>query len=230
MVRRTRKAWYQYHMQRSIQDARSPVDQRYRGILAAEAISLSRIQAMLCEIDKNEPMLSKFVGLLGIRTEYRLTQRVPLEAAFFKQVARQAEIVQRWQQDAQQATLQGANNYKDSHSARIVEQAERVERVLERKFQRRVSYLERSPAIRSAARFLKSLLVKEAADPAMQISCYYCGISIHASASHLEHKRPVSRGGGNTRGNLVLSCPKCNLKKGRKTHEEFLKLLGKNAP
>ena len=56
--------------------------------------------------------------------------------------------------------------------------------------------------------------------------CFYCGELLYSSFDkdvHIEHKIPVSRGGSNDISNIALSCSKCNLQKGTKTHEEFLK-------
>ena len=54
--------------------------------------------------------------------------------------------------------------------------------------------------------------------------CYYCGCSLAETGHHLEHMIPLSRGGPHRLSNLVLSCPACNLRKGTKTAEEFLRL------
>lgn len=52
--------------------------------------------------------------------------------------------------------------------------------------------------------------------------CFYCGNNLDNNGrGHLEHKTPLSRGGKNDKNNVVFSCSSCNLKKGRKTHEEF---------
>ena len=51
--------------------------------------------------------------------------------------------------------------------------------------------------------------------------CAYCGVRF-GETYHIDHKLPVSRGGGNEISNLQLTCPKCNMVKGAMTHEEFL--------
>ena len=51
--------------------------------------------------------------------------------------------------------------------------------------------------------------------------CTYCG-ELLPIQYHIDHKLPVSRGGTNAEENLHLTCPKCNLRKGTMTHEEFL--------
>ena len=51
--------------------------------------------------------------------------------------------------------------------------------------------------------------------------CNYCGQDCKGSY-HIDHIMPVSRGGGNNRENLCLSCPNCNWSKNDKTAEEFI--------
>lgn len=52
--------------------------------------------------------------------------------------------------------------------------------------------------------------------------CFYCSIDLHTSGFHREHMVPLSRRGTNSPENLCLSCPDCNLRKSRKTADEFL--------
>ncbi len=51
--------------------------------------------------------------------------------------------------------------------------------------------------------------------------CAYCG-ELLSGRFHIDHKQPVSRGGINAQANLHLTCPRCNIRKGKLTHEEFL--------
>jgi len=60
--------------------------------------------------------------------------------------------------------------------------------------------------------------------------CVYCSDLL--TKFHVDHRTPVSRGGGNDILNLQLLCPACNMRKGAKTHEEFVadtieRLVGK---
>ena len=50
--------------------------------------------------------------------------------------------------------------------------------------------------------------------------CAYCGELL--DRYHIDHKTPLARGGDNSKENLHLTCPRCNLIKGTMTHEEFL--------
>jgi 5-methylcytosine-specific restriction endonuclease McrA len=42
---------------------------------------------------------------------------------------------------------------------------------------------------------------------------------------HVDHKTPLCLGGRNTAANIVIACSVCNLKKGRKTYEQFIESL-----
>lgn len=51
-------------------------------------------------------------------------------------------------------------------------------------------------------------------------TCQYCGSSAPDVVLHVDHKLPVSRGGGNDEGNLITACSSCNLGKGTQEAEE----------
>lgn len=55
------------------------------------------------------------------------------------------------------------------------------------------------------------------------LTCYLCLKPIEFKKDHLEHKIPLCRGGTNEYKNLAIACAKCNIKKNRKTEEEFRK-------
>ena len=53
--------------------------------------------------------------------------------------------------------------------------------------------------------------------------CYYCGEPLSRGVNlHLDHRIPICRNGIHHISNIVPSCSKCNLQKGRKTEEEFV--------
>lgn len=67
---------------------------------------------------------------------------------------------------------------------------------------------------------------------AMDGKCFYCGVQttvtweIGLASGVREHMTPVSRGGGNSRENITLSCEACNRRKGTLTVEEFRIVCG----
>ena len=54
--------------------------------------------------------------------------------------------------------------------------------------------------------------------------CVYCGKKLRKDNFWIDHMKPLSRGGNNEDCNLVVSCCKCNLKKGTKTVNEFMEV------
>jgi len=55
--------------------------------------------------------------------------------------------------------------------------------------------------------------------------CAYCGARIGKRGGSLDHLTPVSRGGADAVGNLVLSCKPCNDRKGPRTATEYVRDL-----
>lgn len=50
--------------------------------------------------------------------------------------------------------------------------------------------------------------------------CWWCGYSV-GDTYHIDHRIALSKGGLNVAGNIVISCPSCNLKKNSKLPWEF---------
>lgn len=53
------------------------------------------------------------------------------------------------------------------------------------------------------------------------LQCYYCGRVTLPRERHVDHAKPLAKGGGHAAENLVIACPTCNLRKGDKTPEEY---------
>lgn len=57
--------------------------------------------------------------------------------------------------------------------------------------------------------------------------CHYCNRSGYADLGpderpwHIDHKKPLARGGSDTDDNLVLACKRCNLAKGVQPYDQF---------
>lgn len=85
--------------------------------------------------------------------------------------------------------------------------------------------------------------VKTAYDEALHndMKCPYCGITMmyfteipkmnnkkkcdYPFIMTLEHKQPLSKGGGNTKDNIVMCCLSCNLTKDTMLEDDYIKLL-----
>ncbi len=52
--------------------------------------------------------------------------------------------------------------------------------------------------------------------------CVYCQVDLRDLGFHRDHMIPLVRGGSNEIRNIQLLCPKCNMKKHKQTHDEFL--------
>jgi 5-methylcytosine-specific restriction endonuclease McrA len=50
--------------------------------------------------------------------------------------------------------------------------------------------------------------------------CYWCSVKV-GDTYHVDHIKPLSRGGSNNPENLVIACPSCNLSKGSKLPHEW---------
>lgn len=64
-----------------------------------------------------------------------------------------------------------------------------------------------------------------ALDKAQAGLCAYCGKPY--GHFHIDHQLPICRGGTHWPDNIALTCKPCNLRKHRKTAEEFLALLAR---
>ncbi len=225
--RRTRKDWYQFHLEKAQREEKAQVEKEFGSDLREAKEAQQAAWKAYTEAREHEPLASRLGAFVGSESAYRREVLNPLRD--------DARIADRALSDAtvrhrallKEAEKRGAENYLEAREARKLEEEARAQRVAQRKYERRLKYLEQSPAIRSASRPLKDHLIKEQSEDGETIVCFYCEQVIPVGESHLEHKKPISRGGTNSRRNLVLSCAPCNLRKGKKTHEEFLNYLGR---
>jgi 5-methylcytosine-specific restriction endonuclease McrA len=51
--------------------------------------------------------------------------------------------------------------------------------------------------------------------------CWWCGIDLTGKKYHKDHRIAKTNGGSNNPENIVISCPRCNTRKGTKSPEEF---------
>ncbi len=52
--------------------------------------------------------------------------------------------------------------------------------------------------------------------------CLYCGVKVTIDEMEADHFVPISKGGDDTRDNIVCSCKFCNRSKGAKMPEDFI--------
>jgi 5-methylcytosine-specific restriction endonuclease McrA len=55
--------------------------------------------------------------------------------------------------------------------------------------------------------------------------CFYCKVPLTWETMHIDHRKPLARGGTGWPANLVPACRQCNLRKSWRTDAEFRKLL-----
>ena len=225
MKRRTRKHGFFYHLEKAQEDAREKVRVQFGPEIQIAQGAYEAALANLLAAEKQESWISRILSWLGFQTSFRRENIQPLKEDTAVAQRATADALERQRQALSLATKQGELDYLSAREERKKAASARAQRVAALKQKQRVLYLERSPSIRSAARFLKRILISEATSSASHVVCFYCGIKIAPADSHLEHKRPVCRGGDNRRSNLALSCSPCNLAKGRKTHEEYVRII-----
>lgn len=57
--------------------------------------------------------------------------------------------------------------------------------------------------------------------------CYLCRIALTPDITHMDHRKPLSRGGTHWPANLAPACKSCNLSKSNKTEAEYRTLLNR---
>lgn len=228
LKKRTSLDWYKYHLNKALDSAELAVLQKHSTYIAKLEGICTTTHQMYVAAQNAEPTTSRMLSLLGANSRYRL--EVVQARHKDLQVASRAlsDALSRRAREVDEARSRAYDEFLAARAVRQEEAQARAERAVVREQKRRIRYLEESPSLRSAARALKVLLIKESAFEGDMVNCEYCGIAIAAGETHLEHKRPLSRGGDNRRANLALSCGPCNLRKGRKTHAEYLRILGRS--
>lgn len=226
--RRTRLQWYEYHLGRAQAHARRPVEDRFGYLIEKARKAVHTAEEQLAVVRAKEAWPSRIAGAFGFETAYWSRFVRPLEARLAEEQRQLSCLYEQQRSELQRADERGASDYRSAHAQRKIEANLRASRVEQRMQELRIRYLERSPSIRSAARILRKLLIERHSTADGYLTCHYCGARIQAKGVHMDHKRPVSRMGGNGMDNLALTCPSCNLKKGRRTHDEFVRDLNKN--
>ena len=88
----------------------------------------------------------------------------------------------------------------------------------------------RTDGLPDAGRIVLPHRVKQALFREQRGRCRYCGLTHRIGHLEIDHKWPVSRGGGNDMSNLQLLCRACNMRKGIQTDQEFRRRYGRLMP
>lgn len=222
---KSKKYWYNYHLSNSIEAAQSSVNEKYEQIIKSHEEIFSKLKGELNQARDAAPALSSVLDFFHLKTDYYEKKVRPIESDLLVTLRAIDDLHIRKEIELREARKSGKEDFLNAREEKKIEIAEKALKAQERRNTKRLKYLEESPALRSAARALKIILINEQIRDGSWIICYYCGCTISAGESHLEHKKPISRGGKNNRSNLALSCAPCNLKKGNKTEQEYYKSL-----
>jgi 5-methylcytosine-specific restriction endonuclease McrA len=213
-----KRQWYEYHKGKAAEAG-------VKTYAATEKNALDAIDIKIADLEREQrrlySTLSGWLGILSIFIPNETTRAISEIRRRMEELrAHRALLHFSSHEKITRAASLGINQY---HLKREVDAQEKAVAAQER----RIRYLERSPAIRSAQSAIKEHLIAMNLEYG-EIVCYYCNVSLEPEAVHIEHKLPVSRGGTNSRKNLVLACASCNLRKGTKTEPEFRRYLENN--
>lgn len=211
----SRQDWYQYHKNKAIEQAVETYTSKEQGALNANELKIDALLQEVARLEASQSLLGKFLSsVFSSQVPAEVTKvRADLERAR----AEHFRLYEAARVAKTKAIGMAAGSYHSAYQ-------ERKEDAAEAAAERRIRYLERSPAIRSAQSAIKAHILAEYASAAT-IDCYYCKTEILPDDMHIDHKTPVARGGTNSRRNLVLSCARCNLQKGKKTEAEYRRYL-----
>lgn len=209
------KDWYQYHKNNAAEEA-------IRKYASAEKSALDALDGKIFDPDQRRKALEATrTGWTGLVASLLPTSTSREISEIRKQLdllrTERVQLYMATRDAIRTAASRGISSYNAERLVRAEESAERAR-------ERRIRYLERSPAIRSAQATIKQHII-ETYSTVDDLTCYYCSTVLLPEQAHIEHKTPVSRGGTNSRANLVLACAACNLSKGRKTEAEFRRYL-----
>jgi hypothetical protein len=177
---------YQYHLDKSVSEVQSSVNKKYSAEIEKLENICNEAKRELAIAYKNAPLLSRLSDFFGTETEYYKTNIRPYESDILVVVRALQDLYLRRRIELKAAEKEGELNYLEARENRRQETEAREKRKAQRKHERRVRYLEESPALRSAARVLKQLLIEEQSRDGEWVICYYCDSTIPVNESHLE--------------------------------------------
>ncbi len=208
-----RKKWFEYHQKKAAEAAIDKYASAEKAALDGIDLKIAQLERELKQLTASQSSISSLVSIFFPNQIARDLQAIRINIQELRQ--QRATLYHATRDVIDRAAARGVSEYHTRREFR----AEEMERAAK---ERRIRYLERSPAIRSAQSTIKQHILAEYSETE-EIICYYCKESLQPEEVHIEHKTPISRGGTNSRKNLALACAKCNLSKGRKTEAEFLR-------
>jgi 5-methylcytosine-specific restriction endonuclease McrA len=136
------------------------------------------------------------------------------------------------------------NAYRVKNIGRVIEIERRaLAKVLAKdpdRYRRRATQWQKDNPDKVRARFARRRAREAAADGSFTAGdvmalfekqsgkCIYCPLDL-GKGYHVDHIVPLVRGGSNWPSNLQLCCPTCNISKGSKDHDEFVRYLSRAA-
>lgn len=209
------KDWYRYHQQKEQSRYSKPVEARFERERMEIEASIRELNSIIADARRNQSYGSWILSFFGIFTNYYIESIYAIEVERNMKLNQLQSLRSDFTKDMVRANELGAVSYATKHSVR---REKRISSEAERKVRR----LERSSKVRLAARLLRPIVYARSIRSAGRAECHYCKKQVTFQEWHMEHKTPVSRGGRNKLDNLAISCPSCNLRKGRRTEDEFL--------
>jgi 5-methylcytosine-specific restriction endonuclease McrA len=207
--------WYHHHKNKAAADAIKTYAGAEKSALDALDLKIADLELQRANLEKSQSWWAGLVASLLPSQTTRDLSAVRQEIERLRQ--ERGNLYVRSRGAIHSAAERGISSYNADREARAAHSAAVAK-------ERRIRYLERSPAIRSAQGVIKQHIIEEYSAEG-DIKCYYCSIVVAPEQVHIEHKTPVVRGGTNKRSNLALACQSCNQRKGRKTEAEFRRYL-----
>jgi 5-methylcytosine-specific restriction endonuclease McrA len=217
---RTRKQWWQHHRRQAIKTGAARVDRRYAKRIEEAEIAYSKTQQDFDEIEKKYSFWKLF---FAAPDEYLVAKELLNQRK--TELARLPQ--QKWK-ERKAEERRSLSSYESQREQRRVLANEVAERREEKKEARKIRNAERSKSVRGSQSIVRQARLKES-DPqgSGYVNCHYCGKKTPIPHVHLDHKKPVSKGGTNSKQNTVLACAPCNLSKGAKYATSFERWLNK---
>lgn len=157
---------------------------------------------------KKEYYASNQESILVKKHEYYLANREEKQAynrAYYARYASKLNLLNRqWYENNREQALEAARRYRKNNPDKV-----------------NACFKACDHNRRNAPGRITAADIKDALD-CSEGRCPYCLDKLVHGQIHIDHVVPLSRGGHNTRSNIVACCADCNLRKNDKTAREFV--------